>query len=252
MTRSSLSRIGGALLAAALACAPRAALGQERPQDADDDVEVPPEPGAGTPRPPAPDWRRGTFLLSAGAGYLAPLGSVATGIAAGERVSGGLSVNGSLGFGLSRHTSFQIQGTYGWFSGAEACPRCTGNSLAVGLGLTYHLVQGIAFDPWGSVGVGYRTMNITVPAAAGGAELLAGGGRYHGIDFARVAFGGDFYPHPVFGIGPYVEGAFGSYRIRPVESEPSIYAFVQVGLRIVLDPLRGGRVTPQRVTGRAY
>jgi hypothetical protein len=251
VTRSSLSRIGGALLAAALACAPRAVLGQERPQDAYDD-EAPLDPGAGTPRPAAPDWRSGTLLLSAGGGYSVPLGSFASGITAGERVSGGPAVNGALGFGLSRNTSFQIQGTYGWFSGTEACPSCTGNSLGVGLGLTYHLVQGIAFDPWGSVGVGYRTINITVPVTAGGVEALTGGGRYHGIDFARVAFGGDFYPHPAFGIGPYVEGAFGSFRLRPVESQPSIYAFVQVGLRFVLDPLRSGRVTPQRATARAY
>jgi hypothetical protein len=186
-----------------------------------------------------------------GGSYLAPLGNLAAGIAASDRVSGGPGVTGSLGFGLSRHTSFQIQGTYGWLSGAGACPSCTANTVALGLGLTYHLVQGIAFDPWVGVGVGYRTMNLTVPVTAGG-DALAGGGRYHGIDFARVALGGDFYPHPVFGIGPYVEAAFGSYRLRPVQDAPSIYAFVQVGLRLVLDPLRGGRITPQRATARAY
>lgn len=252
MTRSSLSRIGGALAAAfVLALAPRAALGQEAPDDAEGE-EAPPEPGAGTPRPLAPDWRSGTLLLSVGGTYLAPLGSVAAGIPVSDRLAGGPAIAGSLGFGLSRHTSFQIQGTYGWLSGAEACPSCTGNTLSLGLGLTYHLVQGIAFDPWASVGVGYRTMTITVPEVALGAEPVTGGGRYHGIDFARLSFGGDFYPHPVFGIGPFVEGAFGSYRVRPVESAPSVYAFVQVGLRLVLDPLRGGRIDPQRATARAY
>jgi hypothetical protein len=243
MPQRSLLGMAFALLAAALAITPRSALAQDAQEE-----ERPP-PGAGTPREAAPDWRRGAVLLSVGGGYLAPLGSVATGLFVGNRVSGGPSASASLGFGLSRSTSFELQGAYGRFFGASACPGCSGDTIAAGLGFTYHLAQGIAMDPWGSFGVGYRTSLITVPADTTG---LPGSGRYHGFDFARVALGGDFYPHPVLGIGPYIEAAFGSYRIRPVENTPSVYAFVQVGLRVVLDPLRGGRVKPQPMTARAY
>lgn len=232
-----------AFVAAVLVVAPLPALAQTpapAPEDADE-VEAPPEPGAGIPKPYAPDWRRGAFLLSVGGSYVVPLGAVASGVAAGDLVSGGPGVSLGLGYGLTRHVSFEIDGSYGMFGGGAACAGCSGSTLGLGMRLVYHLAQGIAFDPHASFGVGFRTSTIEAPE--GGAAPEFGVGRSQGIDFARFSLGGTFYPHPVFGFGPFLEGTIGSYRLRPdPATSPDIYGFFQVGLRVTLDPLRGAKV----------
>ena len=232
-----------AFVAAALVVAPLPALAQtpDPGPEGEDEVEAPPEPGAGTPRDFAPDWRKGAFLLSVGGGYVVPLGSIASGVAAPDLVSGGPGVSLGLGYGLSRSVSFELEGHYGVLGGGDACGGCSGSTLGLGMRLVYHLAQGIAFDPWASFGVGFRTSIVEGPATG---EVPAFGiGRSQGIDFARFALGGTYYPHPVFGFGPFLEGTIGSYRLRPDPgTDPSIYGFFQVGLRFTLDPLRGGKV----------
>jgi hypothetical protein len=204
----------------------------------------PAEPSAGVAKPAAPDTRGGTLILRVKGGYQWPYGSLATSVPVATSLLGGWTVGGALGFGLSRHATFEIDGAWSQIGGADTCPTCGGSSIAAGLGFAYHLAQGFAIDPWASVGVGYRTSLITLPAGE------AGSGRYHGIDFARIALGADFYPIPTLGFGPYIEGTFGSYRIRPdTSSTPSVYAFVQLGLRVNFDPLRGRLVAPPRTTG---
>ncbi len=241
MTRRVFSWVGRAFVVAALVVAPSPALAQTPDPSGEGEAEEPLEPGAGTPRSYAPDWRKGAFLLSVGGSYVVPLGSIAVGVAAEDLVSGGPGVSFGLGYGLSRNVSFELQGAYGVLGGGAACAGCSGSTLGVGMGFVYHLAQGIALDPWASVGVGFRTSFIEAPETVGAPAF--GIGRSQGIDFVRLALGGTYYPLPSFGFGPFLEGTFGSYRLRPDPgTQPSVYGFFQVGLRVTLDPLRGGKV----------
>ncbi|TKD07896.1 hypothetical protein [Polyangium fumosum] len=249
----TLPRSFRAFVAAALVVAPLPALAQtpDPAREEPAEVEEPPEPGAGTPRAYAPDWRKGAFLLSLGGSYVVPLGSIASGVTASDLVSGGPGVSLGLGFGLSRHVSFELDGSYGMLGGGAACAGCSGSTLGVGMRLVYHLAQGIAFDPWASYGVGFRTSLIEAPET--GAAPAFGIGRSQGIDFARITLGGTFYPHPVFGFGPFLEGTVGSYRLRPdAGTSPSVYGFFQVGLRVTFDPLRGGKVRTPATVAAAF
>jgi len=239
VTRRALPRIGRAFVTVALVVAPLPALAQAPAPDGESREDEASEPRDGLAKPYAPDWRKGTFLLSVGGSYVLPLGESASGVLAGDLLSGGPGVSAALGIGLTRHTVFELQGSYGMLGGGEACEGCSGSTLGVGLGLVYHLAQGIAFDPWASFGVGFRMTTVEAPDGAS----VVGAGSYRGIDFARIALGGEFFPVPSFGFGPYLEGVVGSYRLRPEpDSEPGVHGFFQVGMRVTFDPLRGGKV----------
>lgn len=241
MTRTALVRFGQAFVAAALLLGPGYAFAEgAEPADATNPPEEPLEPGAGTRRPAAPDWRKGTITLSASASYMAPLGELASGVAAADVLGGGPDFKGALGLGLSRHLSLEVQGSYGMLGGGATCSGCSGSTTSLGLGFVYHVAQGIAFDPWGSFGIGYRMADLAAPDG----QTAPYAGSYKGFDFTRLALGGEFYPLPSLGFGPVLEAAVGSYRLRPdPTSVPSVYAFLSVGLRVTFDPLRGGRVS---------
>jgi hypothetical protein len=212
-------------------------------------------PEAGAKRPAGPDERSGHILLQGRAGYSQPFGSMAAGQPVSEKVSGGFAFGGNIGLGLSRVTVLEASGSYALLSAAEGCNGCSGRSLDLGLGFVYHLAQGIAFDPWISYGVGYRRAVLT------GSEGSAAGPTvsdsvFHGIDVARIALGGDFYPVSSFGIGMFAELDAGTYLSRP--GDATVYGFFQFGLRLALDPVPRGTRTPavssgtsRRVAGQA-
>ncbi|XXX82128.1 hypothetical protein WMF30_25545 [Sorangium sp. So ce134] len=208
----------------------------------EEDEELGPE--AGAKRPAGPDERSGHLLLQGRAGYSLPFGSMAEGQPVNERVSGGLAFGGSVGLGLSRVTVLEASGSYALLSAADGCSGCSGRSLDIGIGLVYHLAQGIAFDPWISYGVGYRRAALTweEDSAAG---RTASDHVFHGLDVARIALGGDFYPVSSFGVGVFAELDAGTYLSRPGDDAgATAYGFFQFGLRLALDPVPRGTRTP--------
>ncbi|WP_437948219.1 hypothetical protein WME98_47495 [Sorangium sp. So ce296] len=208
----------------------------------DDDEE--PGPEAGAKRPAGPDERSGHVLLQGRAGYNLPFGSMAAGQPVSEKVSGGLAFGANIGLGLSRVTVVEASGSYALLPAAAGCDGCSGRSLDIGLGFVYHLAQGIAFDPWISYGVGYRRAVLTWQEGSA-AGPTASDHVFHGLDVARIALGGDFYPVSSFGVGVFAELDAGTYLSRPGErSEATAYGFFQFGLRLVLDPVpRGARTS---------
>ncbi len=231
-------------LAAALAV-PLPARADEPPKD----TEVL-EPGAGTPRAPASDDRVGHLLIyprlsfTGGAGSLAslsPIAAITTSTTTSDVVGAGLGLGGVIGVGIARHASIQIDGSYTSFSNPSGCDNCKGSSFDFGLGLAYHLAQGIAVDPWGSFGVGVRSQRYTIlrDLALPRSSDKVLDQSYLGLDIARIALGADFYPLPYLGLGPYFEADIGTNFRRPDPTfGPSAYAFFQVGVRIALDPFR--------------
>lgn len=197
-------------------------------------------PEAGARRPAAPDERAGHILLHGRLGLSQPFGEVAAGQPRGRLLSGGLAFGAHAGIGLSRVTVLELSGSYALLG----CSDCTGRSLDLGLGFAYHIAQGIAFDPWISYGVGYRRITFSSDGPAAFNDV------YHGLDVARIALGGDFYPVPSFGIGLFAALDGGTYLSRPDGgSGITPYGFFQAGLRLSLDPLPRGMRPPATTAG---
>jgi hypothetical protein len=219
-----------------------------RAQDAD---EI--DPDAGVPRRLAPDWRTGHFLLSGRFGLLSPTGNAAVvgteeeqqNIAVADLAGPGMLFGGTLGFGVSRHGVVEATVDYGRLGAQLGCPRCFATQLALAFGVSYHMAQGIALDPWVSYGVGVRFQSFKVPNLVTNGLLTQ---NYRGIDIARLALGADFYPMPFVGLGPFIEADIGTNVKFPfAEYNGSVYAMLTLGVRVTLDPLRSSTRAKPRV-----
>jgi hypothetical protein len=212
------------------------------------------DPEAGVPRRLAPDWRTGHFLLSGRFGLLSPTGNAAVvgvdpeqqNIAVADLAGAGMLFGGTLGFGISRHGVVEATVDYGRLGAQLGCAACSGSSqLAIALGISYHMAQGIALDPWVSYGLGVRLSSFKVP------NLTTNGidsQDYRGIDIARLALGADFYPTPFLGLGPFIEADIGTNVKFPVAAYGgSVYAMFTFGVRLTLDPLRTSTRAAPRV-----
>jgi hypothetical protein len=229
----------------------------------------PPETKEGTKRAAAPDQRTGHVYVSLGAAANGPAGYMVSTVGAGTDAGTGVTGSALIGVGIGRHGSVQIFGDGTYFTSPGACiSGCSGRSFSVGLGVTYHLAQGIAFDPWGSFGMAWRYTSILAPLEANvtqGSSNIPSGTlfqqRFQGWDIARIAFGGDFYPVPFFALGPFVEVDAGTNLTRnflfqdvQVMSNGRLtyldqhglapYAFFQIGVRLTFDPMRRGLARP--------
>lgn len=236
------------ILAPLLALAAVAAV--ERPARAQE-LQLPPPPEApGTARPPAPDLLGGRVLISPRFGLVVPLGSYASGFSLTDVASTGMDIGGSVGIGLGRNAELQVLGSYQPLGSKKSCPECTARMYDVGLGLVFHAVQALAFDPWVSYGAAFRDLHVgwaAAPTVSGSnvvvstASTLPGAQPsidYKGFDFARVAFGGDFRPVRFLGVGAYFETDVGSLVFRPgTATGASAYVLIGVGARITLGPL---------------
>jgi hypothetical protein len=241
---------------------PLHAAADPAPPETGDEAED--EADAGTRRAAAPDTRTGHVLVDAKLGGTAPAGRFTSGTSVSDVTGIGMSVGGRLGLGISRYVVVDASGTYSLFSHPRAGIGHNGRSFDLGVDARYHLAQGVALDPWVSFGLGLRLTNFTTFTPLADSQKCEGEvtpiegqcphhPSYRGLDFAKIAFGVDFYPLPFLGFGPYVQAdlgtnfsqqdpksgrsAIGSSRL---ESGQAIYAFIHVGLRIAFDPVRSG------------
>jgi hypothetical protein len=246
-------------------CAPRAyAAGpgqsEQQPSFGGEQEEV------GVARPMPPDQRTGHIYLAGSFGAIGPVGAVGPLVPTQSVAGVGYDFGATLGVGIGRHSVLQVYGNRTVFTPPANCNEgCSGLSYALGLGVVYHLLQGIAVDPWGSFGMGYRTETFSV-VAPGFLTTTNNTVYYKGFDVARIAFGGDFYPVPWLGLGPFVEADVGTnlhtqtltsqgtpappVTLPPnVTDAPRTYGFFQVGIRIALDPMRHGSLPRAKAVG---
>jgi hypothetical protein len=131
------------------------------------------------------------------------------------------------GLGVSRTLAVGVFGQLGTYGDTDGCPSCSARSIAVGPWVRYHLVQGTRFDPWLSLGLGYRLLSI---------DTEQGSLDYSGIDWLRVQLGGDWYATSQLGFGPLIEFDVGVYGDRPDGSGDAAAHFLAlVGLRVAVD-----------------
>jgi hypothetical protein len=85
---------------------------------------------------------------------------------------------------------------------------CTATSFRVGAQIQAQFRPGERLNPWASYGLGFES---NTASASDGPNNSGGSVTYSGFEFARLAAGLDFRVSHLFGVGPFVEVAFGSY-----------------------------------------
>ena len=143
---------------------PARALAQSAPGTPAPFTLIDDEADIGKDKPPAADLRTGHIYLQPRLGVVAPAGKLAAapltspngGTPTSQLAGTGAGFGATLGIGITRHAVIEAVGQYTRFGAPSACPECSGSSIDLGLGVSYHLAQGVAIDPWISYGVGLR------------------------------------------------------------------------------------------------
>lgn len=173
--------------------------------------------------PPAANTLGGHLQLAVGPLIALPFAELDSATDFRDQAGNGLGAGADLGIGVSRNLVLGAFGQYVAYGDGNECTKCDASSFAVGGFVRYHLVQGMRFDPWASLGAGFR-------------KLDAGDkGDYSGIDWLRLQFGGDWYLLSQLGFGPFAELDLGTFTDRPEGTDARVYASALVGLRLVVD-----------------
>ncbi|MCS6900498.1 MAG: hypothetical protein RMJ98_12850 [Myxococcales bacterium] len=194
-------------------------------------LPAPTETDPPAPRPTAPDTRAGRPTLAFQLGLQRLMGSAERGLPHGDVVQWGQAPGVQLTYPFRRDFAAELWGAYGSFEADSECRGgCKGSTLAFGLGAVYHMVDGIPFDPWFSVGLGYRRTILDTPGL--------GRIEYEGITALRLMMGSDYYPTPILGFGPYLEFTAGRYLSRSPEPllQGEGHTTFATGLRVVWNP----------------
>jgi hypothetical protein len=212
--------------ASATGLASSTALAEEPPAE-----KVPP-----TVRP-APDDLSKHFMVAPRIGWLVPFGKADSTL--GQRTLNGTGLTFGLDalFGVSRYVDVHARFDYGMMGEASRCPvgnACKASTTAFGLGLGYHPVNGATFDPWLQVGMGYRFAKFEQSPSSGRTTSF----DYSGVDWLRLAIGGEWYAARWLGFGPYMSFDAGTYSSRPAGNGSAVHMFLSLGLRAVIDPAR--------------
>jgi hypothetical protein len=188
--------------------------------------------------PRSQDLLGGHVLVGAGVGPTWALGKLGSEVAAVRGLGTGLGVNADAGFGLSRSVLVGVWGSFGRYGNGDACGACDGMAFAVGPFVRYHLSQGLRFDPWLSLGGGYRRVQFDQDGVLSGpppAEPPVTA-KFSGLQWLRLELGADYYMLSGLGLGPYGSLGLSSYTSRPKSAgEATVSTELSVGLRFLLD-----------------
>jgi hypothetical protein len=187
----------------------------------------PPEEDETSPLvPPAVDTLGGHLVLSVSPSVAIPGGSFDRSQPA-SRLGVGWGGGADLGFGISRAVVLGAYGQYFAHRAGSGATRATTSEFTVGPFVRYHVVQGLRFDPWILVGAGYRSATVTERGVKQ---------KFSGLEWLRLAVGGDYYVFSGLAFGPFVELDLGSFLEHPAKGTPATvhFAFLS-GLRVTLD-----------------
>ena len=176
------------------------------------------------PVPAAKDLLAGHFRLSLGADWTLPFAMLDTSRSFHAVAISGVGFSGQVGFGLSREVEIGVWGSYARLGESARCKDCDRAPYGVGAFLAFHPAQGFRFDPWITLGAGYRAL------PASGAQQ-----DYAGIEWLRLGIGGDWYGLSQIGLGPYAQCSFGTFTRHDNAENNSVYGLLSIGLRATLD-----------------
>jgi hypothetical protein len=119
----------------------------------------------------------------------------------------------------------------------EQCPNCSAAGFHIGVEAQYHILPAGKVNPWIGYGIG-----IESGAVGDGSKSVAWGG----FQFARLMGGADFRINRVFGVGPFVDLAMGSYSTENIDTgtvssktdiaESAVHSWLTFGVRFVFFP----------------
>jgi hypothetical protein len=179
--------------------------------------------------PLAKDLLWSHVLVGAAVGPTWSFGHLGSDVATGRGLGTGFGVRADAGLGLSRSVVLGAWGSYAGYADGDDCgSSCSGRAFAVGPFVRYHLQQGLRFDPWFTLGGGFRQVSFV---DASGARQ-----KYSGMEWLHFELGADYYMFSGLGIGPY--GALGasSYAKRAVGAgSAAVNTELSAGLRIFFD-----------------
>lgn len=214
-----------ALLSTWLGAAVASAAGAVPPEPAstDDDEGAEPERA---PTPAAADLLAWHPLLGVAGKLAVPFGKLDSDRSFGDSAGLGYGVAGDLGLGLSRSVELGVWADYVSYDSDGDCRGCEITSFGVGPFLRYHLVQGMRFDPFLTIGGGHRAVTIS----SDGQEKTDSG-----LAWLKLGLGGNWYALSQVAFGPYVELELSTLTDTPKGSNPSVFAHFSSGLRLHFD-----------------
>jgi hypothetical protein len=229
----------GTLLLPTLALAQSADGGAGDSKGAESSVDAEPAPPGvhivedAEPKPPfvprARDVLGSHVLVGAAFGPAWSLGRLGSSTAAARGLGTGMSLRADAGFGLSRSVVLGAWGSYAAYADGDRCsPFCSGKAFAVGPYVRYHLSQGLRFDPWFTLGGGFR--QVAYEDSSGTRQT------FRGMEWLHLELGADYYLFSGLGLGPYGAIGLSSYSRRPESAgSASVNTELSVGLRFLFD-----------------
>jgi hypothetical protein len=195
-------------------------------------VHVVDDPEPKTPLVPrAADLLGSHVLLGAAVGPAWSLGQFASNRSSDVRLGTGLAFRADVGFGVSRSVVLGAWGTYAGYTDGTSCAddqHCSGRAFSVGPYVRYHLSQGLRFDPWLTLGAGYR--RLAFDDTAGARQ------KFSGIEWLHFELGADYYVFSGLGVGPYASLGLSTYTTRPSGSgDATVNTELSTGLRFLFD-----------------
>jgi hypothetical protein len=203
----------------------------------------------GPATPAAPNRVAGALRVDAALGVAVPSGNLASQRPFRQFATEGPSLGGAVELGLSRSFAAAAFGAYELYGAPSGCPDCTSTGLVAGLGLVYHLAQGIAVDPWVRYGMAYRSAAVSVPTERA-IDLLDGPttATFHSFDYVSVALGADFFPVPTVGLGLFAGLDVGRSLSRPTpDPGPGTHTLWTFGVRVAWAPGQAALASEKRV-----
>jgi hypothetical protein len=178
--------------------------------------------------PRAPDLLGSHVLVGAAVGPAWSLGKLGSSLASVHGLGTGLSFRADAGFGLSRSVVLGAWGSFAKYGDGDRCAEsCSGQAFAVGPFVRYHLSQGLRFDPWFTLGAGYRQVTFD---DAGARQ------KFSGPEWLHVELGADYYLFSGLGFGPYAALGLSSYTTRPSGTgNAAVNTELSVGVRFLFD-----------------
>jgi hypothetical protein len=185
------------------------------------------------PKPPvqprAADLLGSHVLIGAAIGPAWSLGKLGSSQAAVRGVGTGLGFRADVGLGVSRSVVLGAWGTFASYSDGDRCgSSCSGRAFAVGPFVRYQLSQGLRFDPWLTLGGGYRQLSYD--------DATLARQKFSGLEWLHFELGADYYLFSGLGLGPFAALGLSSYTTRPSDAgNAAVNTELSVGLRFLLD-----------------
>ena len=179
--------------------------------------------------PRAADLLGSHLLLGAAVGPAWSLGKLGSSLGSARGLGTGFGGRADVGFGLSRSVVIGAWGSLASYGDGDSCgSSCSGRAFALGPFVRYHLSQGLRFDPWLTLGGGYRQLSFDTDTSPRQ--------KFRGLEWLHFELGADYYAFAGLGLGPYAALSLSSYTTRPnAAGDAAVNTELSTGIRFLFD-----------------